>query len=376
MKNIQRTLVAAAALLAAVTAAAQTDSAAVMKQIEAQNAAALRAFAAHPKVVGKKTVPRKDFYLYYNHIDWCKVGNAVVSPVEDKPEFYFVQNDDVVFTEQVDGKLWSAPEAPSPLFEGAGEDAFPTVTYNGKVLYFSSKDLYGIGGYDIYRCERNPLTGELGEPQNMGYPFNSTADDILCSETPDGKYVMFASNRDCSPSEITIYIVEYENYTRKEASAQEIAELGRLTPSSSASFVFNKNAAVNNLDIEFEEPESDYDYTFRVGAEGSFAEDNSLPDGIVYQIQLFVTSTKATVKQIRGLSPVFERRQSSGKYLYTAGLFRTYKEAEAALPKVRKAGFSSAYVVAYDNGKSIAVKTARTKEQSIKVVDEQVHIVK
>ncbi len=88
---------------------------------------------------------------------------------------------------------------------------------------------------------------------------------------------------------------------------------------------------------------------------------NEFPTGIVFQIQLAVVSNKMTVKQLRGIKPVFATRQNSGKYLYTAGAFRTYSEATAALPLVKKAGFSSAYIVAFKNGKSIAVSKARAE---------------
>ena len=368
-------------LLGAATAHAQTDSLTFHHEVERQNAVTLREFAANPVIVAQKTVPRKDLYLYYNHIEWLQIGEATVAPVEDAEEIYFVQDGNIRFSSHIDSTLWSVPESPSPLFENAGPDAFPNVSYNGRSLYFSSRDLFGIGGYDIYRCDRDPDTGDLGEPQNLGYPFNSSADDLLFSETPDGQYIMFASNRSCGPSDITIYVARYENYTRFPASEAQVRDLSALRVSSEASaadkaFAFSKGGAARRVDITFEAPTPKFDYTFSVGKEGAFAEDNSLPDGICYQIQLFVTGNKVTLKQIKGLSPVFEHRQPSGKNLYAAGLFKTFADAQNALPKVRKAGFQSAYIIAYKDGKSIAVKAARAAESAITVVEEEVRIIK
>ena len=369
-------------ILLSVTAGhAQTDSLTFHHEVERQNATILRDYAANPIIVAQKTVPRKDLYLYYNHIDWLQVGDATVAPVEDAEEFYFVQEGSIKFTSHIDSTLWSVPESPSALFENAGPEAFPNVSYNGRTLYFSSRDLFGIGGYDIYRCDRDPETGDLGEPQNLGYPFNSSADDLLFSETPDGRYIMFASNRSCGPNDITIYVAKYENFTRFPASEAKVRELSLLQISPEASsvdkaFAFAKGRPASTVNITFEEPEPQFDYTFSVGKEGAFAEDNSLPDGICYQIQLFVTGSKVTLKQIKGLSPVFEHRQPSGKSLYAAGLFRTYADAQNALPKVRKAGFQSAYIIAYKDGKSISVKNARAAESSITILDEEVRIVK
>ena len=98
--------------------------------------------------------------------------------------------------------------------------------------------------------------------------------------------------------------------------------------------------------------------------EAQFAEDNTLPEGLVYQIQLMVVSNKAGKKPFKGMSPIFERKQPSGKYLYTVGLWGTHAEALKYLNQVRKRGFPKAYIVAYNNGKSISVKNARVLEKS------------
>ena len=105
-----------------------------------------------------------------------------------------------------------------------------------------------------------------------------------------------------------------------------------------------------------------FDYNFKIGDKAVIVEDR-LPDGLVYQIQLFV-SNKAPIAKLKGISPVYERRQSSGKYLYAAGLFRSYKDASSNLGAVRRAGFSDALIIAFNNGKSIALKKARDMEST------------
>ena len=377
---------------------AQEDSASVAAKMHSENAAVLRQYVAHPTVVAKKVVPRGEAYLYFNHLDWMNLpgGAGAVSadgaggsagagdaggsadtpvvPVSDPEEIYFTRNGNVLYSSKDADNVWSAPTPPSDLFENAGSESYPVVTYNGRALYFSSRSLYGIGGYDIYRCDRDPVTGALGTPQNLGYPFNSEADDLLCSETPDGKYIMFASSRDCSPGQICIYVVEYENFTRRAASASEVASLLKLNPGpSSGKYTFAKGAIAGDLPVVFAEAEPVYGLT--VSAEGSFAEDNELPDGIVYQIQIYVVSKPVSVKQLKGISPVYDHVLSGNKHLYAAGLFRTYSEAKAALTKVKGAGFPKALIIAYNNGKTMSVNRARQLE-SEPLVHEEVRIVK
>ena len=95
--------------------------------------------------------------------------------------------------------------------------------------------------------------------------------------------------------------------------------------------------------------------------EGRFAENNKLPEGIIYQIQMFTQSRKATIADIKGLSPVFER-QSGGKYICSVGLFRTYADALANLNKVKKQGFRTAEIRAYKDGEQISANNARKLE--------------
>ena len=115
--------------------------------------------------------------------------------------------------------------------------------------------------------------------------------------------------------------------------------------------------------ISFEEPEAKIDYEFKILDEAVIVEDNTLPDGLVYQIQLLATSKQVGVKDLKGLSPVFENRQTSGKYIYTAGLFYSYNEALGNLSTVKRR-FSSAIIVAFNDGKSISLQNAKKMESS------------
>ena len=76
-------------------------------------------------------------------------------------------------------------------------------------------------------------------------------------------------------------------------------------------------------------------------------------------------SSKATVKQIKGLSPVFERFGTNGRRIYSVGLFRSYKDVLSNLNKVKRVGFRSAIIVAFLNGKTITVTKARSLEKGV-----------
>lgn len=128
------------------------------------------------------------------------------------------------------------------------------------------------------------------------------------------------------------------------------------------SYTFSKRNFGAPLKMDFMEPEIKFDYSFKILPEGCFAEDNTIPSGIVYQIQMFGSANKAGVKSLRGLSPVFERKTAGGKYVYRVGLFSTYKDVLANLNAVKKVGFRTAFIVAYIDGKEVSVAKARAAE--------------
>ncbi len=62
-------------------------------------------------------------------------------------------------------------------------------------------------------------------------------------------------------------------------------------------YEFRRRSAGAPLDIEVAGPEEKFDYTFMVLEEGRLAEDQSLPQGVVYQIQMYGSAKKASVKE-------------------------------------------------------------------------------
>ena len=141
-----------------------------------------------------------------------------------------------------------------------------------------------------------------------------------------------------------------------------LAEADREMVGHSADYVFVKKEYGDSLSLDMLEPEPEFDYSFKVLDEGQFAVDNTLPGGLVYQIQMYSSSTKAGIPQLKGLSPVFESVASNGRYTYRVGLFATYSDVLANLNTVKRAGFRNAFIVSFNDGKEISVTKAKALE--------------
>ena len=379
MKRYSLSLIAL--VLAAASLSAQDDSLAVFRAAESANRAALSAYVADVTVVAQRRVPRRDFHLWYGHLvrgGWGTDANWYPDETE-KLNLSRPGADgslDIVWSQPLD-TTWSTPEPVCPDAVSPGNELFPMLSLDGKRLYFSSDGLFGMGGYDLYVATLDPLTGKWGQVRNMGAPYNSPGDDLLFCDTEDGRYSVFASNRDCSPDSIVIYVLRQENPVSEQVDAAQQKQRSRLAVTDpDAGYPFVRRKADPVPDIPFEAVEEPFDYTFKVGETGAFAENDRLPSGLVYQVQLFVSASRPSLRQLKGVSPVFAHTQRSGKTLYAAGVFKTFAEAEAALAAVRKAGHKSAFIIAFEDGVAISTAQARKKESSVKVITEEVRIVK
>lgn len=72
------------------------------------------------------------------------------------------------------GNGWSEPENLGNVVNTPGNELFPTI--NGDALHFSSSGHFNMGGLDIF--ETREQDGAWSTPHNLGYPINTTQDDM------------------------------------------------------------------------------------------------------------------------------------------------------------------------------------------------------
>lgn len=92
------------------------------------------------------------------------------------------------------GDKWGAPQNLGPKINTSGDEMFPYLRHD-TLLYFSSNGLPGFGGLDIF-CATLGRDGQWKSVQNMMYPINSNMDDFGISFVEGAESGMFSSNRD------------------------------------------------------------------------------------------------------------------------------------------------------------------------------------
>ena len=224
----------------------EATQALLLKRIQqANNALTMTEFCAEPNVVERQRFSRKDFFQYYplKSQSWHASPNPLDS-LEGYPTYFPRGDKNVIFsavdfagtrslfvTHQTD-TLWTAPRLLGESLTTMGSEIFPMLSPDGKTLYFASDELYGMGGFDLYSSTWDPQTKTWQDPVNMGFPFNSPGDDFLLMDTDDGKYTIFASNRDCSKDSVYVYVVDFAaSRDRKVVSSREdIVRIASMRP--------------------------------------------------------------------------------------------------------------------------------------------------
>ena len=131
-------------------------------------------------------------------------------------------------------------------------------------------------------------------------------------------------------------------------------------------FSFASNTLGSAPHMNVMEPVKPVNLAFRIESEPQdLVPLEDFPGGLVYQIQLYtLTKPVSSTKLLKGLAPVFERK-ISGRYSYSVGAFPTYNDALSNLNKVRRLGFSSAIIRAYNDGEFMNTASARALEKKI-----------
>ncbi|MDR2928191.1 MAG: OmpA family protein [Cytophagaceae bacterium] len=80
------------------------------------------------------------------------------------------------------------------------------ISPDGNTLYFASNGHPGMGGFDIFSCEKQGST--WSKPVNMGYPINSPDDDIFYRTTADSIVTLLASKRQGGFGGLDLYVIK------------------------------------------------------------------------------------------------------------------------------------------------------------------------
>jgi outer membrane protein OmpA-like peptidoglycan-associated protein len=113
---------------------------------------------------------------------------------------------------------WGVPINLGPAINTTGSEQAPFIAKDDQTLYFISDGHDGMGGMDIFMSRRQP-DGSWGKATNLGYPINTHQQEMCISISADGETAYIASQRPEGLGGLDIYA--FNLY--KEARPKKIA---------------------------------------------------------------------------------------------------------------------------------------------------------
>jgi outer membrane protein OmpA-like peptidoglycan-associated protein/tetratricopeptide (TPR) repeat protein len=109
-----------------------------------------------------------------------------------------------------DKNMWTYPVNLGNIINTPGDEMSPFIHFDGRTLYFASDGRVGMGGFDIYMTRMNE-DSTWTEPQNLGYPINTYNDEMGLVIESGGQKAYFSSIRDKVNGKDIFYFDLYES---------------------------------------------------------------------------------------------------------------------------------------------------------------------
>lgn len=169
-----------------------------------------------------------DGNIYYSKkegLDWSKpkkLGYPINTKAKethaslsfDGKTLYFTSNRkggygglDIYRVKKLPNGKWSKAQNLGPTINTKYNEDGPYIHPDGITLFFSSQGHNTMGGFDIFSSTINE-DGTWTEPENMGYPINTTDDDVFYMPTLDGRQAYYASHQKGSIGHDDIFLID------------------------------------------------------------------------------------------------------------------------------------------------------------------------
>lgn len=163
---------------------------------------------------------------------------------------------------------WSKPTELNGLPEG--DNNYPFLLSDGVTIYFANNNPGGLGGYDLYITRYNSETDRYLMAENLGMPFNSSANDYMMVIDEVNHLGWFATDRNQPEGMVCVYTFiptetkEYYNYREERFEdiyrAAQIHEIAATQTDQEA--VRKANQALFKLSLNVQKEEKKQDFTF------------------------------------------------------------------------------------------------------------------
>lgn len=193
----------------------------LQKLKRSENAARLINKVEDIAIVDSVQVNKNEFLQFYKFSS--ELGSLKQEPLKissrrstDKMTYTTQRQDRVYFSDSIKGRMdiftsfklldtWSKPVSVSDVINTHANENYPFLLLDGVTLYFASDNENSLGGYDLFVTRFTPSTNSYLPPENIGFPFNSPANDYMMVIDEQHKLGWFATDRNQPVGKVVVY---------------------------------------------------------------------------------------------------------------------------------------------------------------------------
>jgi len=284
---------------------------------------------------------------------------------------------DLYFAEKV-GNSWANIKNMGNIINSVKDEEGPYLTNDGKSLYLSSSGHETIGNMDIF-CSVPDSNGNWGHPENIGFPVNTTNEDLFFTYFPDTETGFFSRDIAEGLGKNDIYTIVPDNTQNLTEGAFFIKnmvdaklsikdEASKLTPASvevAAQVPVHKLVDLAPKNVE-DTNVIDFDALPVITASSSNNSDNTVNEvalintatedtqytttienfvisDTIYTIQILALKRAVNAKQLK-ITPLVVSAGDDGFYRYTTGEYNGKSIALSDLGYIKSKGFHDAFI--------------------------------
>jgi outer membrane protein OmpA-like peptidoglycan-associated protein/tetratricopeptide (TPR) repeat protein len=124
---------------------------------------------------------------------------------------------DIWMSQKNDDGSWQNPVNLGDSVNSPGDEQSPFIHQDGKTLYFSSDYHIGMGGFDLFVVRRDDM-GNWAHLSNLGYPINTNRDEIGLIVNAQGNTAYYSSGKNPDYGKDIFQFTLYEKARPQEVS--------------------------------------------------------------------------------------------------------------------------------------------------------------
>ncbi len=178
-------------------------------------------------IIDSSIVSKSDFLRFYDlNAELGSLSQQRVrlnsKSIHDKISFTTQRGDRQYLSDSVKGNMniltsyklldeWSPAVSASPIINTKANENYPFLLLDGISLFYASDGENSLGGYDIFLTKYSSSTKDFLSPDNVGFPFNSPANDYMMAIDELHKTGWFATDRNQTTGKVAVYKFEYND---------------------------------------------------------------------------------------------------------------------------------------------------------------------